>query len=258
MSRAPRAKCNPFSATRAAQRNPCGRYSVAQNTLRADNGDVPTVRTQSALARSLGCHPGTIARLLKRSDCPFPAGPWPAKKIQALKAWRGSLQSDRSGKADTAALRRTKKGRAGSTSRGPTEPAADPVDARAEETLRYADIKTRAQATKAAADAERAVLETQRLKGELIDRDTLDRAVLALASLFKRATVNMADGLVADLPCPEAESDPIVKQHVDAMMRDLADRTSLSLDSVDEALEAQVRARRNPRGRKSPSTAKAP
>ena len=171
------------------------------------------------LALELGVSQKTVREYLARAD--WPVGrtpPWGPKDVAAVRAWRASLQEDRS-----------------------DDEAQDNGKARAVslglklEKMLHERVKRK------------------RAEGSVVDRALLDRALEAMARLF----VSSLEELGRALPLQIAGLDPgqvekVVKDRVRVIREQLASRQVIELDSIEQTVKAhaQPKARGRPGSRR--------
>ena len=162
-----------------------------------------SIGSRRKLADALGVDEKTVRNLVGRPDWPAAKGPpWSAGDVEAVGAWRQTLQEDRS---------------------------------------RESGIATQAKALLAVESAKMKQLQRKKLEGLVIDRGLLDSALLALTKLFVGSLEELERALplqIAGLDPGQVER--VVKDRVRSIRDQLASRQVLELESIEQAVRSQA------------------
>lgn len=172
-------------------------------------------RNQSELAEAIGVSKSTVSKYLKRPDWPVRRrSPWSADDVDRVSAWRVSLQDDRSEKG----------GRP-----HPTAPTPGPD---------YGLMKLKGTAIKVLAQGEQEVIKARHLKGELVEREVVDKSLNGLTAIFVRSLNNMAAALPGQLAGDRKTNRRVIDQVVRRIREDIINQRSIELLDVDEYTKA--------------------
>lgn len=88
-------KRKPSKARGKGGRRKAGRKAGKKKATKAKSKSV-AITSRAALAREVGVSKGTMSRLLARDDCPISTkGPWNARDVKRMAAYRETIQEDR-------------------------------------------------------------------------------------------------------------------------------------------------------------------